>query len=333
MSESVKRVITFEEHYICPEADAAYRRLVDQSRMSDTQRMKLASSEKWVQENPIADISARRIQWMEANGVDMQVLSYGDNSPADLPADEAIPLCRLANDYLAERCKAHPDRFAGFAVLPVDAPDEAAKEAERAVLELGLKGVSFKATFRGEEFFDGRRFAPIFEAVGALNVPITFHPNDTVPAVTRSYYEGDAISPIASMLLSGFGIGWHYETGVAYLRLVVSGLLDRYPDMKLTIGHWGEVLPYYFDRLDMAFVNLGKGLLQRNIADYFRQNMYVMPSGLQDKTVMDTPMKVCLDAFGPDHIIWSNDYRHRAGRAEEILRRGQARHRLWRRLL
>ncbi|MDE6212634.1 MAG: amidohydrolase family protein, partial [Lachnospiraceae bacterium] len=124
-------------------------------------------------------------------------------------------------------------------------------------------------TYRGEEFFDSKRFVLIFEAVGELNVPITFHPNETVPAVTKSYYEGDSISPIASMLLSGFGIGWHYETGVAYLRLVASGLLDKCPDMRLIIGHWGEVIPYYFDRLEK---------------------------------VMDTPLKVCLDAFGADHI-------------------------------
>ena len=247
--------------------------------------------------------------------MDMQVLSYGDNSPADLPAGQAVALCREANDYLAKHCRQHPDRFAGFAVLPVDAPEEAAKEAVRAVKELGLKGVSFKATYCGEEFFDSRRFEPIFEAIGELNVPVTFHPNETVPAVTKSYYEGDSIPPMASMLLSGFGIGWHYETGVAYLRLVASGLLDKYPDMKLTIGHWGEVLPYYFDRLDMAFGNLGKGMLQRKFTDYFRQNMYVMPSGLHDKKVMDTPMKVCLDEFGADHIVWSNDYPHRADAA------------------
>lgn len=311
----VKKVITFEEHYICPEVDTAYRKSADQSRMSETQKAKLASSEKWVAESPIADIGKRRIQWMDENGVDMQVLSYGDNSPADLPAGQAVALCREANDYLAEHCRQHPDRFAGFAVLPVDAPEEAAKEAVRAVKELGLKGVSFKATYCGEEFFDSRRFAPIFEAIGELNVPVTFHPNETVPAVTKSYYEGDSIPPMASMLLSGFGIGWHYETGVAYLRLVASGLLDKYPDMKLTIGHWGEVLPYYFDRLDMAFGNLGKGMLQRKFTDYFRQNMYVMPSGLHDKKVMDTPMKVCLDEFGADHIVWSNDYPYRADAA------------------
>ena len=315
MSNSVKKVITFEEHYICPETDAAYRKLVDKSRMSDTQKAKLAHSEKWVAESPITDIGDRRIHWMDGNGVTMQVLSYGDNSPADLPAGQSVALCRTANDYLAEHVKQHPDRFAGFAILPVDAPEEAAKEAVRAVKELGLKGISFKATYRGEEFLDAKRFAPIFEAIGELNVPIMFHPNETVPAVTRSYYEGDSLSPVASLLLSGFGIGWHYETGVAYLRLAASGLLDQYPDMKLLIGHWGEVLPFYFDRLDMAFNNMGKGLLQRRFTDYFRQNMYVMPSGLHDKKPMDIAMRVCLEEFGADHIVWSNDYPYRADAA------------------
>jgi len=311
MDNPVRKVITFEEHYLCPETDAAYRRLVDQSRMSATQKAKLASSAQWVAESPITDIGERRLAWMDEYGVDTQVLSYGDNTPSDLPAKESVALCRVANDYLAEHCRQHPDRFLGFAILPVDAPDEAAKEAERAVKELGLKGISFKATYRGEEFFDNKRFTPIFEAIADLKVPFMFHPNETVPEVTRAYYEGDNMAPMASMLLSGFGIGWHYETGVAYLRLVASGLLDKYPDMQLLLGHWGEVLPYYFDRLDMAFGNLGKGILQRPLSDYFRQNMYVMPSGLFNEKVMDTPLKVCLDEFGPDHIVWSDDYPYR----------------------
>ena len=242
MNETVTKVITFEEHYLCPETDAAYRKLVDQSRMSATQKAKLASSEQWVAESPITDIGERRLAWMDENGVDMQVLSYGDNTPSDLPAKESVALCRLANDYLAEHCQKHPDRFAGFAILPVDAPKEAAKEAVRAVNELGLKGISFKATYRGEEFFDNQRFTPIFEAIAELNVPMMFHPNETVPAVTKSYYEGDNIPPMASMLLSGFGIGWHYETGVAYLRLIASGLLDKHPDMKLLILGRGAAL-------------------------------------------------------------------------------------------
>ena len=105
--------------------------------MSDTQRAKLAHSEKWVAESPIADIGERRLQWMDENGVTMQVLSYGDNSPADLPASQSVALCRTANDYLAEHVKQYPNRFAGFAILPVDAPEEAAKDAVRAVTELG----------------------------------------------------------------------------------------------------------------------------------------------------------------------------------------------------
>ena len=318
MSNSVTRVITLEEHYVCPEVDTAFRKVVDQSRLSATQRAKLAASEQFVKESPLTDIGARRLAWMDGNGVDMQVLSYGDNCPQDLPAKDAVSLCRLANDYLAEHCKKHPDRFAGFAVLPVDAPEEAAKEAKRAITELGLKGIGFKATYRGEEFLDGKRFAPIFEAIAELNVPFYLHPTETVPAVTASYYEGDSIPAGASQLLSGFGIGWHYETGVAYLRLIASGLLDAYPDMKLLIGHWGELIPFYFDRLDISFGPVGErllgvsaGLPQRKVSDYFRQNMYVMPSGLHGGKVMDSATLVCLKEFGADRIVWANDYPYR----------------------
>lgn len=117
------------------------------------------------------------------------------------------------------------------------------------------------------------------------------------------------------MLLSGFEIEWRYETGVAYQLLVASGLLDKYPDMKLLIGHWGEILPYYFERLDIAFKDLGKGIFPRNITDYFHQNMCVTPNGLRDKKAMNTPMKICLDKFGASQIVWSHDYPYRTDTA------------------
>lgn len=308
------KLMTFEEHYVCPDlVDLCYD--YAEKSASPIEKQRLEAGRKFVKASPLTDLGEKRIAWMDANGVDIQVLIYGDNAPQDLPASMAVDACRKANDWLAgEICK-HPDRFIGFATLPVDDPEAAAAELKRCVNELGFRGAGMKATYAGKEFLDEPRFEPIWAAAEELGVPVILHPTDVKEDVQHAYYEGQNIDPILSILMEGSAIGWHYETGIAYLRLVVSGLLDRHPDLKLIMGHWGEIIPYYFDRLDMVMGNLAKEKLNYKISDYFRK-MYVMPSGMipadeNAKPEIDPDFRVCLDFFGGDHILWGNDYPYR----------------------
>ena len=308
------KVITFEEHYVCPGlVDLCYDHAEENA--SPLEKQRLEAGRQFVKTSPLTDVGKKRLAWMDEKGVDIQVLIYGDNAPQDLPASLAVDACRKANDWLAEQISRHPDRFVGFATLPVDDPEAAAEELERCVKSLGFRGAGMKATYAGKEFMDEPRFEPIWAKAEELGVPVILHPTDVKADVSKEYYQGGNIDPIISIMLSGSAIGWHYETGIAYLRLVVSGLLDRHPNLKLIMGHWGEMIPYYFDRLDMVLGNLAKGKLEHNVSDYFRK-MYVMPSGMipadeDAKPEIDTDFRTCLDYFGEDHILWGNDYPYR----------------------
>ncbi len=308
------KLMTFEEHYVCPDiVDQCYD--YAEKDAAPLEKKRLEAGREFVKKSPLTDLGDKRIAWMDEKGVDIQVLIYGDNAPQDLPADQAVEACRKANDWLAAQISKHPDRFIGFATLPVDDPEAAAEELRRCVKELGFRGAGLKATYAGKEFMDEPRFEPIWKAAEELDVPVILHPTDVKEDVAKEYYQGENIDPIISIMLSGSAIGWHYETGIAYLRLVVSGLLDRHPNLKLIMGHWGEMIPYYFDRLDMVLGNLAKGKLEHNVSYYFKK-MYVMPSGMipadeNAKPVIDTDFRTCLDFFGEDHILWGNDYPYR----------------------
>lgn len=309
------KLITFEEHYVCPDlVDLCYD-YAEEHAESESEKKRLEAGREFVKKSPLTDLGDRRLAWMDEKGVDVQVLIYGDNAPQDLPASMAVEACRQANDWLAAQIAKHPDRFIGFATLPVDDPEAAAAELRRCVNELGFRGAGLKATYAGKEFMDEPRFEPVWAAAEELGVPVILHPTDVKPEVQKAYYAGEDIDPIFTIMMSGSAIGWHYETGIAYLRLVVSGLLDRHPNLKLIMGHWGEMLPYYFDRLDMVLGAFGKDKLQHKVSDYFRR-MYVMPSGMiaadeHAKPVIDTDFRTCLDYFGEDHILWGNDYPYR----------------------
>ncbi len=315
IENKAEKIITFEEHYVCPDiVDMCYD-YAEAHATSPIEKKRLEGSRQIAKTGPLTDLGDRRLAWMDEKGVDIQVLIYGDNSPQDLPASLAVEACRKANDWLAGEIGKYPDRFIGFATLPVDDPEAAAEELKRCVNELGFRGVGMKATYDGKEFMDEPRFEPIWEMAEKLAVPVILHPTDVKTEVQKAYYEGTNIDPILSIMMRGCAIGWHYETGIAYLRLIVSGLIDRHPDIKLIMGHWGEMIPYYFDRLDMVIGNLAKEKLSHNVSDYFKK-MYVMPSGMipADENAVpeiDPDFRICLDFYGEDHILWSNDYPYR----------------------
>ncbi len=246
-----------------------------------------------------ADVGEGRIARMDEHGIDVQVLSYS-NPPQDTPAEQQIDLTRKANDRLAEAVRAHPSRFGGFASLPWLHPSAAAEELERAVTELGFVGAILLGR-PGEVFLDDARFEPVLAKLNQLAVPLYLHPGYPLPQVQQPYYGGLAKEVTARLSL--FGWGWHNEAGVHLLRLILSGVFDRYPQLQIISGHWGEMVPFYLQRLDDSITQEVTGL-SRSIADTFRQHVYVTPSGMLHLPHFEFIRTV----VGVDRLLYSVDY-------------------------
>lgn len=246
------------------------------------------------------DIGSGRIAEMDKGGIDVQVLSHTVPSPEILEAKLAIPCCQQVNDELAEAIAKHPSRFAGFACLPLADADAAARELERAVRELGFVGCMFSGATHGR-FLDDPAFGPILERAEALQVPIYLHPAPPPPPIMDIYFSG-LDEPLARML-SIAGWGWHAELGLHTLRLIASGVFDRFPNLQLIIGHMGEMIPFQLARIDQALARVTTRLKQKPSA-YFQSNIHTTTSGL----FTAPPLYLALQVLGADRIMFSIDY-------------------------
>jgi len=277
------QVIALEEHYFDPEVSATFS-------PSETRSGELRER--------LSDVGSLRLEEMERAGIDLQVLSHGAPSTQRMDPETAVKLSRGANDRLAETISAQPERFAGFACLATPDPKAAADELERAATRLGLKGAMVHGLTNGV-FLDDRRFWPIFERAAALDVPIYIHPAAPHPAVVEAYYK-DYVKDYPGILSAGWG--FTFETATQGLRLVLSGVFDAYPGLKIIIGHLGESLPFLLWRIDMAMSRPGN--LPLSFRDCFREHFYITTSGF-----FSTPaLLCCILELGIDRILFSVDY-------------------------
>ncbi|MHA6761394.1 amidohydrolase family protein [Streptacidiphilus sp. PAMC 29251] len=247
----------------------------------------------------LTDLAEGRIAAMDAGGITMQVLSC--LNAQQVPADVAPDLIRAANDRSAAAVKAHPDRFAAFAALPTTAPEAAAAELDRCVSELGFVGTMILGRTEGE-FLDAPRFDPILAKAAALDVPVFLHPGVPPREVTESNYAG-GLSAVVATRLQTSAWGWHQETAVHFLHLVHSGVFDRYPGLQVILGHWGEMIPFYLDRVNEALPRHATKL-ERSFQEYFRENVYIAPSGLFSQA----QLQFCLEAVPLERIVFAVDY-------------------------
>ena len=246
-----------------------------------------------------ADYGSGRIAEMDRHRIDMQILSCS-NAPQDTPAEEEVALTKAANDKLADAVRRNPSRFGGFASLPWQHPEEAAQELTRSIKELGFVGAMLLGR-PGEVFLDDARFEPVLAALNELRVPLYIHPGYPLPQVQQPYYGGLGKEITARMSL--FGWGWHNEAGIQLLRVLLSGKFDLYPNLQVISGHWGEMIPFYLQRLDDMIPSEVSGL-SRSITDTFRQHVYVTPSGMLNLPHFEFIQKV----LGIDRILYSVDY-------------------------
>jgi uncharacterized protein len=287
------RTVTVEEHFVSPGfLDGAGRQLKEGFLRTGSRGLKIIEQ--------LTEVGAKRVAEMDAAGIDLQVLSLNAPGTEQLDAADQIALARDVNDFLHGVVKAHPARFAGFAALPVAAPDKAAAEFERAVRELGFKGTLINGHTRGR-YLDDKFFWPIFECAVSLNVPIYLHPTVPPKAVVEASYGGFA--PGVTAMLAGSAWGWHIETAVHVIRVILGGVFDRFPKLQIVVGHLGEGLPFMLPRLNR---NMSPELtkLERSFSDYLRQNVHYTFGGFNfPATFLDLLLEV-----GVERIMFSVDY-------------------------
>ena len=245
------------------------------------------------------DVDERRLAELDAAGIDMQVLSHTPPGPEAFGSGPAVEIARAMNDELAEMVRARPERYSGFAMLPTPAPDAAAEELARAVTQLGLCGAMVHGTTDGR-FLDHPDFRPLWDVAAQLRVPVYLHPGVPPRAVRDAYYAHCA--PEVASALATTAWGWHVETGLHALRLVLSGTFDRHPELQVIVGHMGEALPFMLARADAVLD--GHCHLDRPLHEYFTQNLHYTTSGFFD----DAPWQCLTAAVGIDRVLFAVDY-------------------------
>ena len=287
------KIIALEEHLVTEDLETAWSTVEPQ-----WQDLAVAYSAQESIRRPLADSGPERLAAMDRAGVDVQVLSITNPGVQSLSGETATSLAHDANDHIAELVRQNPARFQGFATLPTPEPEAAARELDRAVRELGLHGAMVFGRTKDRNF-DDRAFWPIFEAASALKAPLYIHPQSPQKEVRDIYYSGFGEQVDTSFACAG--IGWHYETGVQILRMILAGVFDRFPDLRIIAGHWGEVVMFYLERVDLL---APASKLPRKPSEYFKGHVYVTPSGLFSERYLRWSKEV----LGADHILMSTDY-------------------------
>ncbi|MGV3635930.1 MAG: amidohydrolase family protein [Pseudorhodoplanes sp.] len=249
-------------------------------------------------ERRLLDVGALRLREMDEAGIDVQVLSHGAPGTQQLAPDIAVRVTREANDRLHALVQAHPTRFAAFAILPTPEPEAAADELERAVTELGFKGAMIHG-LTGTQFIDDKRFWPIFQRAEALDVPLYLHPSYPNPAVAEAYYN-DYVERYPELL--GPALGFTVETATQGVRLVLSGVFESYPKLKIVMGHLGEGLPFLLWRIDQSLSRPGNSSV--SFRKTFCQHFYLTTSG----NFSDTALECSIAEMGVDRILFSVDW-------------------------
>ncbi len=249
----------------------------------------------------MSDLGEQRIHDMDSTGIARQILSLTNPGVQLFNPTEGAALAISFNDQLAAAIRKHPDRFSGLAAIAPQNPAAAAKELERGVRKLGLKGAIINSNTQGE-YLDDPKFWDIFAAAESLNVPIYLHPS--TPSA-RMY------APFAEWGLEGAIYGFAIETSLHLLRIILSGVFDRFPKLRMVVGHLGEGLPYWFFRLDFFHrANVASArypnvkALKKKPSDYLRENVWVTTSGM----AWEPPILYCQKVLGVDRVLYAMDY-------------------------
>jgi gamma-resorcylate decarboxylase len=282
--------IALEEHFNLPRFQGELAQYVNAKMMKEV-------------ECQLLDTSALRLEEMDAAGVGYALLSLtAPGIQAELDPQRAIVHARQVNDALANIVADQPARYGGFATLPLQDPQAAIAELERCVTQLGFPGVMLNGfTNIGDAetgwYYDHDRFLPFWERAEALHVPVYLHPRNPLPA-NLGIYEGHPE-------LIGAVWGFTVETATHALRLMTSGLFDRFPRLTVILGHLGETLPFSMWRIEHRITYMGdQRKFRKPLGDYLRTNFYVTTSGNFHTLALNTT----LAEIGAAHVLFSIDY-------------------------
>ena len=246
---------------------------------------------------PLLDLDAGRIKDMDDNGVDMHLLSLTAPGVQLFDADTATELAIVANDRLAETIAKYPTRYAGLAAFAPQSPKRAVKEMERAIQKLKLNGFIVNS-HTNNEYLDDPKYWPILEAAEALDRCIYIHPrgpSDMLAGPMRDYGMFSAL--------------WAYgvEVSTHVVRIILSGVLDRFPKLKICIGHMGEAVHFWLWRIDFMSAraqDAGSPRLKLKPSEYFKRNFVITTSGQESPLALDFSIR----QLGIDNVIWAIDY-------------------------
>lgn len=302
------RRIATEEAFFTKDVSAAYRRLLDDGGFDDPGFRSLwgfysaspSARAQFILEG-LHDLGEKRIADMDAAGIDHQIIALTAPGVQVFDPATASALAVDANDQLAEACRRHPDRFTGMVAVAPHDPANAVKEMERGVTKLGFRAVIVNSHIQGH-YLDEPQFLPVLAAAEALDVPIYLHPNTPPPAMIKPFVEAG---------LDGAIFGFGVETGLHMLRIIVSGVFDRFPKLQFIIGHAGEALPFWLYRLDYMHAATVRSQrypfmkpLRHPVSHYLKNNVYITNSGV----AWQPAIEFCQKTVGVDRVMYAMDY-------------------------
>jgi predicted TIM-barrel fold metal-dependent hydrolase len=293
------KLIGIEEHFLTDEVRDAWSQMGLEA--SDPS-VAIHSGEI---EHRLLNLAEERLALMDKTGLDVQVLSLTTPALHDL-GPESVGIAQRTNDALAAVTSRYPTRFQALATLPVTMPDEAALELDRCIRTLGFKGAMLCGRVETNNL-DDPSLCPIFQSAEALQVPILLHPRTPDISVRKTYYSG--FQPEVNAAFSMYGLGWHYDAGIQFVRLILAGTFDRMPNLQVILGHWGELVLFYAERLSAMDRVSG---LKHPIANYLHRNLYITASGMFLPHYLERATSI----VGIDRLLFSTDYpyRYRKGR-------------------
>ena len=296
------KLIAIEEAFVTAEIAAEWKKVLDRP---DVEPGFAKMGESILAETPgnallhsrLLDIGHGRIAHMDEIGIDMQVLSLTSPGVQVFVPDLATRLAAEANDALAAAVRAAPSRLAGLGAIAPQAPEAAAREIGR-IKTLGLRGLIVNSHTFGE-YLDAPRCTPIFEAMEATGLPMYLHPREPAPSM---------VTPFLDYGLYFAGWGFAVETGLHAMRLIMSGTLARFPKLKIILGHMGEGIPFWLQRIDNRYllqVKIGAvAKLPRLPSEYFLENFVITTAGVTSMPAL----RLSIDVLGAERILFAADY-------------------------
>ncbi|MEE2762102.1 MAG: amidohydrolase family protein [Pseudomonadota bacterium] len=262
---------------------------------------------EYLKETGLAELGPGRIGAMDEAGINVQILSAHTPGVQNVPGQKGIDFAQRLNKMIANGPMiTYPGRFQAYATLPLQDPEASADELERAVREDGFVGAMTNG-FIGKKFLDHPDFEPVLARAEALEVPIYLHPGFPPDEVFEIYYrimQSEYNEEYQDYILSGPGYGWHQEVITQCLRLIITGVFDRFPKLQMIVGHMGEGLPFFYERIVGDLGDVTENALNKPVGQYFNDNFWFTTSAF----FQDELLHLLLKYISVDRVMFGTDY-------------------------